>query len=101
MGALLDIARRSAVPDQPGTAGASDTLPDPATESRRQLVLAKLAERPRSRYAVIADPESDPGAVILALAIRGVATCELRIPREKYDPFLLLELVERYGGTVH
>ena len=80
---------------------AHDTLPDPAAEARRQRVLGMLAERPDIRYAGLTETQSDPQAVILALAIRGVATCELRIPRAKYDPFLLLELIERHGGTVH
>jgi len=79
---------------------ANDLLPDPAAEARRQRVLAMLAEQPGIRYAVVADnPDSDP--VIVALGIRGVGTCELHIPREKFDPFLFLELIERQGGTVH
>lgn len=85
---------------------AADTLPDPAAEDRRQRVLGLLAERPGIRYAVVVDnPDTDP--VILALAIRGAmqdggtVTCELHIPREKYDPFLLLDLIERHGATVH
>lgn len=78
----------------------ADNLPDPAAEVRRQRVLAMLAERPNIRYAVVVDnPDTDP--VIMALAIRGQATCELRIPREKFDPFLLLDLIERHGATVH
>ena len=65
-----------------------------ATEVLRQRVLAMLAERPGIRYAVVVDnPDTDP--VILALAIRGRATCELQIPRAKYDPWLLLDLIER------
>jgi hypothetical protein len=79
----------------------SGALHDPAAEARRQRVLAMLAERPGARYAVLTDTEADPEAVILALAIRDVATCELRIPRAKYDPFLLLDLIERHGGAVH
>lgn len=35
------------------------------------------------------------------LAIRGKATCELRISSDMYDPFLLLDLIERYGGIAH
>lgn len=80
---------------------AANPLPDPAAEARRQRVLAMLAERPGIRYAVITDTVADSEAVLLTLAIRGRATCELRIPREKYDPFLLLTLIERHGGTVH
>ena len=74
---------------------------DPEGETRRQHVLAMLRERPGVRYAVLTDTEADPEAVLLTLAIRGQATCELRIPRERYDPFLLLSLIERHGGTVH
>ena len=74
---------------------------DPAAEARRSRVLAMLAERPGIRYAVLTDVESDPEAVLLTLAIRGRATCEFRIPRDRYDPFLLLDLIERHSGTVH
>ena len=79
----------------------TDTLPDPAAEARRQRVLAMLDENPGVRYAALTDTRADPDAVLLTLAIRGRATCELRIPKAKYDPFLLLDLIERHGGTVH
>ena len=79
----------------------ADALPDPAAEARRQRVLQMLTEHPACRYAVITDTEADPEAVLLTLAIRGRATCELRIPRDKYDPFLLLDLIKRHGETVH
>lgn len=122
MGRLLDLARqaadeRTALPVtkveavrnrvRPSDADVSDVLPDPAAEARRQRVLAMLAERPGIRYAVVTDTEADPDAVILALAIRdampdgSTVTGELAIPRAKYDPFLLLELIERHGGSVH
>lgn len=111
MGRLLDLARHAArtepVPVREQEASPAEALPDPAAESRRQRVLTMLAERPRIRYAVITDTDADPDAVILALAVRGAmpdgstVTCELAIPRTKYDPFLLLELIERHGGTVH
>lgn len=38
--------------------------------------------------------------MILARAIQGVGTCELRIQREKYDRVLRLDLIERHSGTV-
>ena len=60
-----------------------------------------LADNPGIQYAMITDTDADPEAVILALAIRGRASCELRIPRAKFDPFLLLHLIERHGGTMH
>ena len=81
--------------------GGVEPLPDPATEARRQRVLELLAANTSARYALVTDSECDPEAVLLTLAIRGRATCELRIPREKYDPFLLLGLIERHGSTIH
>ena len=74
--------------------------PDAAAEVRRQRLLAMLAVRPGIRYAVLTDTEAEPDAVILALAIRGKATCELRIPPDRYAPFLLLELLDKHGATL-
>ena len=56
---------------------------------------------PGTRYAVLTDRDSNPEVVIVALAIRGRASCELHIPRDKYDGVLLLDLIEKYGVTVH
>ena len=80
---------------------AYEAVPDPAAEARRQRVIALLRENPGLLYAVTTDANAVPEAVLLTLAIRERATCELRIPRAKYDPFLLLALIERHGGTVH
>ena len=74
---------------------------DPAIEARRQRVLAMLEARPGTRYAVLTDLNAAPGVVVVALAIRGRASCELHIPRDKYDGVLLLDLIEKYGVTVH
>lgn len=79
----------------------SEPLSDPAMEARRQRVLAMLAERPDIRYALITDDQADPEAVILALAIRGLGTCELCVPQTKFDPFVLLDLIERHGVSLH
>jgi hypothetical protein len=83
--------------------GAEGDLPlcDPAIEARRQRVLAMLAARPAIRYAVLTDLDADPEVAILTLAIRGKATCELHIPREKYDGVLLLDLIEKHGVKIH
>ena len=81
--------------------GAYDPLRDAAAEARRQKVLVMLRESPTVRYAVVTDTQSDPDAVIVAFAIRGRATCELLIPRSRYDGALLLDLIERHSGTVH
>lgn len=70
-------------------------------------MIAMLAGHPGIRYAVVTDADSDPESVFLAVAIRSampdaaVMSCELRIPRARYDPFLLLNLIHRHGGTVH
>lgn len=79
----------------------TDPLPDPTAEARRQRVLEMLNRNPTAKYVVVTDTESDPEVVILVLAIRGRATCELRIPRDRYDGPLLLDLIERHGATVH
>ena len=107
MGRLLDLARLAA--DEriaaPGTKpnrvepSDADALPDPAAEVRRQRVLAKLAGDPALRLAVVCDAEGDP--VPVAVAIRDKGTCEVHIPAARFDPFALLELIERHGGTVH
>jgi pyruvate/2-oxoacid:ferredoxin oxidoreductase alpha subunit len=82
------------------TAKNEDTT-DRTMEARRQRVLAMLRESPTARYAVVTDADSDPDAVIVALGIRGRATCELLIPSDRYDGVLLLDLIERHSGTVH
>ena len=65
-------------------------------EDRRQRVLEMLADAPpEASYAYLTDDKSDPEHVILALAIRGVGTCELSIPRDRYDPFLLMEMLDK------
>jgi len=80
---------------------AREPLEDLHAEAHRQRVIGMLAERPDTKYAVLTDDQADPEGVILVIAIRGVVTCELRIPRQKYDPFLLLDLIRRHGGTMH
>ena len=79
--------------------GDVEPLPESEAEARRQRVLELLAENPSARYALVTDTEANPKGVILALAIRGRATCELRIPRDRYDGALLLDLIERHSCT--
>ncbi|MBL8499650.1 MAG: hypothetical protein JNL77_03540 [Nitrosomonas sp.] len=64
-------------------------------EQRREKVLRMLAENPGTQRAFVTDTESDPDNVIITLAIRDQASFEMLIPRRKYDPFMLLELIER------
>lgn len=64
-------------------------------EKRRQKVLKMLADNPEIKRAFVTDTEADPDNVILTMAIRDQYTFEMMIPREKYDAFLLLELIEK------
>ena len=75
----------------------SEPIPDPATEARRQRVLTMLADNPALRLAVVCDGAGDP--VPVAVAIRDKGSVEILIPAARFDPFALLELVERH--TVH
>ena len=71
-------------------------------EWRRQKVIAMLEAAPETKRAVFADDTSDPDNVILTVAVRSCQqTCELLIPKATYDPWRLLELIERHGQTTH
>jgi hypothetical protein len=76
----------------------SDSNVDVERETRRLQALGMLAQEPRLQYALASDDESKPDAVILTLAVRDKATCELRIPNDKYDGLALLELLEQLTG---
>ncbi len=68
-------------------------------EQRRKKVLDMLADRPESQRAFITDLESDPDNVILTIAIRDQYTFEMLIPKDKYDAFQVLEIIN--CGGVH
>lgn len=70
-------------------------------ETRRQKVLAMLEQNPVRHRAIYTDVESDPHNVILAIAVRNCATCEMLISKAKYDPWQLLELIERQSQSSH
>ncbi|MBS0424651.1 MAG: hypothetical protein JSR71_09575 [Proteobacteria bacterium] len=73
-------------------------LPEDAKcEERRQKVLKMLEERPEIQRAFLTDTESDRHNVILTLAIRNAGTCEMLIPKHKYDPFVMLEIIQKSG----
>ena len=72
------------------------------TEWRRQKVIAMLEAAPDTQRAIYTDTDSDPHNVILTVAVRACQqTCEMLIPKSKYDPWKLLELVERHGQATH
>ena len=57
---------------------------------------ARLRRDPRPRYAIETHEDVAPAAVILSLAIRDKAACELRIPKSRYDAIVLLNLIEKH-----
>lgn len=64
-------------------------------EERRKKVLSILTEKPDTHRAIITDLESDPDDVILTVAIRNQYSFEMFIPKNKYDAFLMLELIQK------
>lgn len=77
----------------------NDPIDDPQQEARRLKLLAMLDDAPETERAIITDIEGDPEGVILAMAIRGLATFELLIERERYDPVKLLGIIEATKGN--
>ena len=78
-----------------------ESLQDKQRETRRQKVIAMLAQNPDTKRAIYTDTDSDPDNIILTIALRNAAMCEMLIPKEKYDPFLFLKLIERHGNQTH
>lgn len=66
-------------------------------EARRGKAIAMLEAAPNTQRAIHTDINSDPHNVILTVAVRNLATCEMLIPISKYDPWRLLELIEQHG----
>lgn len=64
-------------------------------ELRRQRVLAKLAAEPDKLRVAIFDPDAERDYVICTVAIRNVGTCEMRIPRVAYEPWAILDVLQR------
>ena len=70
----------------------SAKLPQPGLDARRRFVMERLAADPALRVAwTCADDGADP--VILTLAIRGKGTCDLAIPRAKFNALALPDLI--------
>jgi hypothetical protein len=65
------------------------------SEVRRNRALAGLKESPEKKRVAIFDIDADPEVVLCTLAIRGVGTCELQIPRESYDPWVILDALSK------
>jgi hypothetical protein len=67
-------------------------------EERQHFVLSMLVENPTAQIAMITHLEAVPEHVILTIAIRAQCTLEMLIPRIKYYPFLLLDLINAKVG---
>ena len=57
--------------------------------------MAILADKPETQRAIITDMDCDPDNVIITIAIRNQYSFEMMIPKAKYDPFTLLELINK------
>lgn len=69
---------------------------DEARRKRLEPVLKLMADDGgASDFFCVLNHEADPDHVILVFAIRGQGSGELSIPREKYDPYLLLEILDK------
>lgn len=97
---IIDDVEISA-PPEPSEITKLETLKNRQRETRRQKVLALLEETPAIQRAYYTDAESDPDNVILAIAIRHVATLEMLIDRARYDPFKLMQLIGQHGQVTH
>jgi hypothetical protein len=71
------------------------SLLDRQREARRQKVLAMQESTPGSPRSIYVDTDSDPDFVILAVAIRHLATFEMAIPKVTFNSWQLLEMIER------
>ena len=64
-------------------------------EERRNKVKAMLDEKPETQRAFITDTSTDPDSVILTMAIRDQYSFEMKIPKNKYDVFAMIELLNK------
>lgn len=60
-------------------------------EKRRFEVQDKLNQDFNLKRALIVDSESDPKNVIIAIAIRDIGSCEMIIPKTRFDSWKFLE----------
>jgi hypothetical protein len=80
---------------EPTATAALPAIPplSPAAEARRRKVVAILTRDEGQYAALVEDPNTDP--VIMALATPD-GTCEVLIPKDRYDPFAVLAVVEAW-----
>ena len=67
----------------------------PDVEVERWRVKVESMLEGGRKYAVVAgNPADDP--VVVSVAIRDLGSFQIEIPKQFYDPFVLLELVEKH-----
>jgi hypothetical protein len=71
-------------------------LRDPDVEARRAYVLETLIREPWKRIAVLIKSDS----ATITVAVRGVGSGEIDVPREKFDRWSLQSLIEQHFATV-
>lgn len=80
----------------------AEILAELQREMRRQKAIALMEAAPGTQRGVYVDDQSDPQFVVLAVAVRACnQTCEMTISKNRYDPWRLLELIERHGAPTH
>lgn len=71
--------------------------------SRQHVLAAMFVDNANINYAVAVDSQ-DTYPITVTLGIReangSIVTCDLLIPRAKYDPHLLSALLKQYDGTI-
>lgn len=73
---------------------------DDLMSDARASAIRMLEDKPTSNYALrTLDVDCDP--VRIALAVRGKGSLELLIPKDRYDPFAIISMLQQdFGGAV-
>lgn len=99
-GSYLDISPAENLPDrfvQQLRQNKSEILVELQRETRQQKATAMLEENPKIQRVIHTDTDDDQFNIILTIAVRNVAICEMLMPKDKYDPWQLLTLSEQLG----
>lgn len=77
--------------------GNQTIVPEPEViEPWRQKIIDMLGTDPLRKYAMIVDNiTTDP--VMISIGIRPIGTFQMAIPLHNYDPFKLMELIEKHA----
>jgi DNA-binding transcriptional MerR regulator len=71
-------------------------------EKRRLNVFDKLNQDPNLKRALLVDCESDAKNVIIAIAIRDLGSCEMIIPKSRFDSWKFLEFCNlNFSDAIH